>query len=66
MLSRLGVTELDATERSVCAYGRDDAGVRWLGRESLRGTDTFPLLGALDRLAQKVAARIEAAGCGAD
>lgn len=57
-LARLGVTELDANERSVCAYGRDEAGVRWLGRESLRGTDTFPLLAALERLRLKVTARV--------
>jgi hypothetical protein len=56
-LASLGVTELEANERSVGAYGRDDTGVRWLGRESLRGTDTFPLLGALDRLGAKIAER---------
>ena len=61
-LARLGVTELDANERSVCAYGRNEAGVHWLGREPLRGTDTYPLLAALERLGAKVAARAEAAG----
>jgi hypothetical protein len=56
-LDRLGVTELDVNDSFVCAYGPSEAGIRWLGREALRDTDSHPLLEALDRLRPKVAAR---------
>jgi hypothetical protein len=59
-LSHLGVTELDVSDSFVCAYGQDDSGIRWLGRESLRQADGHPLLEALERLRPKVAARVGA------
>ena len=57
-LAQLGVTALDASESTVVAYEDGASGISWLGRESLRETDTYPLLAALERLQPKVAARL--------
>jgi hypothetical protein len=57
-LAELGVTALDASESAVVAYEDGESGISWLGRESLRAADAYPLLGALERLQPKVAARL--------
>ena len=56
-LAHLGVTELDVNDSFVGAYAPGEGGIRWLGREALRDTDSHPLLEALERLRPKVEAR---------